>query len=167
MKKLLLFLSLTLLLCNCKKTEAVSPALKAETLTKQVWKISKYVIGTPARQTVQYSKDGTGTFFDISKITFTFKSDGTLIDTDYLGNPTNQTWKFVNNDTQIELKNTTTGTINIVNVDALDDSQLILRKVYTQADTPATKWTELTTTMKSLGYGIGLTEIFITQSFTH
>lgn len=168
MKKTLLFLFLTSLFWNCKKTETISPIAKAELLTKQVWKINKYVIGTPARQTVQYSRDGTASLQDISKLGFTFKSDGTYTSTDYLGNVlTNTTWKLLNNDTQLELKNNTTGNTDVITIDALDETQFILSRVYKQADTRADRWTELTTTMKSLGYGVNLTEIFITQSFTH
>jgi heat shock protein HslJ len=85
MKKIFIASILTLLLLNCTKNASVSPIEKPELLTKQVWKIKKYVIGTPTKQTVQLSTDGTLYLQDISKISFTFKSDGTFSDTDYLG----------------------------------------------------------------------------------
>lgn len=157
-----------LFLFACSKTDSVSPISKSELLTKQVWKITKYVIGTPTKQTVQLSTDGTLYLQDISKISFTFKSDGSFSDTDYLGTAyPNQTWKLLNNDTQIEFKNNNLGTTNILSIEALDETNLTLKRVYRQADTPTDKWNSLLATLKTLGYGSNITECFIAQSFTH
>lgn len=168
MKRNILLFCLSLVLFNCTKSETISPISKAELLTKQVWKIKKYVMGTPSKQTVQLATDGTLYLQDISKISFTFKADGTFTDTDYLGTAyTNQTWKLLNNDTQIEFKNSTTGNTNTLTIDALDENNLTLTRVYHQNDTPADRWNALLVTLKTLGYGTNITECFITQTFTH
>ncbi|MES2795151.1 MAG: hypothetical protein V4683_04250 [Bacteroidota bacterium] len=105
MKNLIKFLTISILLFNvssCKKEESAPTATKTEMLTKQPWVINQADFSSGLTLTV-YKKGATSNVLDASKISLTFKSDGTITATDLDGNGVSGSWSFNADETKITL----------------------------------------------------------------
>jgi hypothetical protein len=102
MKNLIKVLAISLLVFNfssCTKEEKAPTETKTELLVSTPW-----VINTAAFTGITvYTKGGASNIYDASKISLTFKNDGTITATDLSGVAISGTWAFAENETKITL----------------------------------------------------------------
>ncbi len=105
MKNLIAFISLTLIIIQfsgCTKDETAPSKTKTELLIATPWVINQADFNAGISLTV-YKKGATGNLLDASKISLTFKKDGTITATDLDGNAISGTWAFNADETKITL----------------------------------------------------------------
>ncbi|SFF46322.1 hypothetical protein [Thermoflexibacter ruber] len=88
------------LLTACKKDTAPT---KTDLLAR-TWQADEATIQQGAVSITAYKKGGSSNLADFSKFRLIFKKDGTFNSTDTDGAAAQGTWKFVNNETQLEIK---------------------------------------------------------------
>jgi hypothetical protein len=88
------------LLTACKKDTAPT---KTDLLAR-TWQADEAIIQQGAITLTAYKKGGSNNLADFSKFRLIFKKDGTFNSTDADGTAAQGTWKFVNNETQLEIK---------------------------------------------------------------
>lgn len=94
------FLLVFALLTACKKDTAPT---KTDLLSR-TWQADEATIQQGAITLTAYKKGGSNNLADFSKFRLTFKKDGTFNITDANGTTAQGTWKFVNNETQLEVR---------------------------------------------------------------
>ncbi|MFY7890147.1 MAG: hypothetical protein ACOVOW_14630 [Spirosomataceae bacterium] len=105
---------------SCKKSDA-SPKSKTEYLTAVEWYIQS--ANSVGGLVVVYDRSSSGNLYDLSKVRLQFQADGKVKGIDNNGNSSNSgTWKFSNNETQIEISNFNFAglSLGIANIDLLD-----------------------------------------------
>lgn len=124
MKKLqlsLFFIFCSLMIFSCSKTEIV-PKTNTDLLSANTWKVSKVVQNQNGKSIVYFEKGVTPASArdDFNKVRATFMKNGsvTLIDGD--NKSSNGTWTFVNSESQIEIKESTSGKKNTLFVKRLE-----------------------------------------------
>jgi len=106
--KLLKFLSLSTvvitLLASCKKDDA--PKTRLELLTSKTWIYSEYYRETNTSSPVLYYKRGNSSnLINLDPDKVTYRTDGTYTEITETGATLNGTWKFLNNETQVQVVN--------------------------------------------------------------
>ena len=120
----LLFLGFTLVFSSCKKTEDVTPTVSKTDLISRKWGISESYVEGDGKKVVIYGAARPADLTVTTSITandfYLFSKDGKLdVYTDKDKKTTSGTWKFVNNEAQIQLLY---GTANqTLSIDALTD----------------------------------------------
>ncbi|MDI9864497.1 hypothetical protein QM480_09185 [Flectobacillus sp. DC10W] len=107
---------------SCKKNN-VSTKTNTEKLTAKVWMVSE--VSSTGGLVVVYKRDLASNGYDLSKVRLEFLSNGTIRGVDNNGNTsTSGTWKFVNNETQIEISGINFAGINFgtITVARLEDA---------------------------------------------
>jgi hypothetical protein len=133
MKKIfLIFLAFAFF--GCSETEVVSPETKTDLLTKNSWVITKYTITTISKSIDVYTKGGSMNLANYEKYKATLLKNGELTIVDENGISKSGTWKFINNETQIQTS------YNILNIDLLEDGKLVLNYTVKKTETPAAEW---------------------------
>lgn len=98
--KLLIVSFLTLQLTSCTKEADKTPAVtKTQLITAKVWLIDEAIISP----FTIYKKGAKENLYDASKISLTFKEDGTITATDLQGNALAGKWSFNADETKITL----------------------------------------------------------------
>jgi len=119
---LLLLISLLVLTVSCKKEKTESkPKTKTELLTSKTWMYDEYFRNYNSANTVLYYKRGkANNLINMNAQRSNFKADGTYTEILANGAPASGTWKFLNNETQIQV-NTPVG-IFVSNIVLLDEN---------------------------------------------
>lgn len=105
MKNTLKLLVLSLLIVqfsSCTKDETTPAASKTDIITAKPWEINQADFSAGLSLTV-YKKGAAGNLLDASKISLTFKKDGTITATDLDGNALAGKWSFNADETKITL----------------------------------------------------------------
>jgi hypothetical protein len=105
MKKIALFLAITFAMIQfsgCNKTKVV-PKSKTDILVLNTWQISTASIDPGFATIAIYKKDATNNLFDVSKITLSFKKDGSITATDQNGKAIAGTWALNSDETAVTL----------------------------------------------------------------
>lgn len=104
---LLFFLPLFLICCKKeaeKKPDVIIPVTKTEMLTAVTWKYNEYFINYNQTNTVLAYKPGKpNNLYDLSKSKLNYYVDNTYEETLETGNKVFGNWKFIENQTKIEL----------------------------------------------------------------
>ncbi len=101
-KNLLVLLSLTGLFGACNK-DKVTPKSKKEILVQNSWQIEQTDLETPITTFTIYKKNASNNLYDASKISLSFKNDGTILATDQSGKSVSGNWSFNADETKITL----------------------------------------------------------------
>ena len=171
MKKVIFQVFVSMIFLSCNEEITVVPESKTDLLTKQKWNIYKYTIGTlntPTRSISQLANEGSkGQYFsDFSFSYIRFKSDGTYSKLDGSNAfSENYLWKWAKNDTEIELQKPGVNDIQTAVIDKLDTEKLTLHYYYTKGVTSDLRWELLAKDLRSHGFGVGFTEIYIIEEF--
>ncbi len=105
MKKILILIILcafTLYFSGCNKTK-VAAKNKTDLITLNSWIISQADFDPGFTPITIYKKDATNSLLDVSKISLTFKKDGSISATDLDGKGISGTWAFNSDETKITL----------------------------------------------------------------
>ncbi|WP_026994213.1 hypothetical protein [Flectobacillus major] len=123
MKQVALFLvGLLLVVSSCKKN-SVTVKTNTEKLTAKVWLVEE--ANAAGGVVVVYKKDQANNGYDLSKVRLEFLSNGTIRGVDNNGNSsTSGTWKFVENETKIEISGINLAGVNFgtIQVIRLEDA---------------------------------------------
>ena len=110
---------------SCKKdsvTNTPTTKTKIEILTSHTWMYDEYFrFYNGTTPTLYFKKGRTNNYLDLTLNRVTFRTDGTYTEITETGSTLNGTWKFLNNETQVQVVNsvgTFTSTIII-----LDDTK--------------------------------------------
>ncbi len=160
MKRTLILSILTLFLLNCTKNESVSPETKTDILTKNSWIMGKYAISTISKSIDVYVKGGSKNLGNYDKYQATFLSNGQVTIIDENGVSKIGTWKFINNETQIQTS------FNILNIDLLESGKLVLSYTVKKAETPAAEWKSYFDFLTFYGFSTATQEFKQTQTMT-
>ena len=122
---LICLLFFTVCFFSCKKdtvTNTPTTKTKLDYLTAHTWKYDEYFRGYNSTTPTLYYKTGrTNNYLDLSLNRVTFRTDGTYTEITETGSTLNGTWKFLNNETQVQVTNSVgTFTSSIV---ILDDTK--------------------------------------------
>jgi Domain of unknown function (DUF5004) len=128
MKKLQLiipFFFFSILIFSCSKTE-VAPKTKTDLLTSNVWKLSKVTEVRSNKSTIMFEIGVTKatTRYDFNKVRITFLKEGTFSNINADNGKENGTWKFTNNESQIEIITATKSKANILYLDKIEEGKL-------------------------------------------
>jgi hypothetical protein len=124
MKTLIVVLLVVVILSvSCKKDSGTSTSKsKTELLTAKPWIYDEYYRNFNSGSPVLYYKRGsTNNLINLNLNKVTYRADGTYTETDENGTTFNGTWKFLSNETQVQVVNpvgTYTSTI-----ETLDDQK--------------------------------------------
>ena len=128
MKKLqfinqLIFLSFMIL--SCSKTEVI-PKTKTDLIITNVWKASKVTEIRSGKTTIVFEKGITSasTRDDLNKVRITFFKDGAFSSINADNGKETGTWKFTNNESQIELNTSTKSKANVLYLDKIEEGKL-------------------------------------------
>ena len=124
MKKLQLITSilfLSIIIFSCSKTE-VNPITKTDLLIVNVWKANKVTEVRSGKPIITFERGLTPTTLrdDLNKVRITFSKDGAYSSINADNGKEIGTWKFTNNETQIEIKNSTKSNVNILYIDKIE-----------------------------------------------
>ena len=110
-------LLLGLLSCT-KDNDNEKVKTKMELLTQKSWVYDEFITDYDESPTVlAYKRGKTNNTFNLSQVTVKFNSDGTYSETLQAGGSLAGTWKFLNNETQTEVTNSSgTYTATIINL---------------------------------------------------
>lgn len=119
--RILLILSSILLLglLSCSKdNDNDKVKTKMELLTQKTWVYDEFFTDYDESPTIlSYKRGKTNNTLNFSQVAVKFNSDGTYTETSQAGGTLSGTWKFLNGETQTEVKNTSgTYTATIVNL---------------------------------------------------
>lgn len=99
--------SLTLISCekdNDTDTTTTTPKTKTELLTSKTWLYDEYFRNYNSSNTILYYKrDKTNNLINLDINRVTFRADGTYTELNETGTTLNGTWKFLNNESQIQV----------------------------------------------------------------
>ncbi len=161
MKITIPFVLLLFTFLGCSKTESeVSPKTPTDLLTKNSWIMNKYVISTISKSIDVYAKGGTSNLANFDKYKVTMLKNGELTIVDEKGISKSGTWKFINNETQIQTS------YNILNIDLLEDGKLVLSYTVKKAETPAAEWKSYFDFLTFYGFSTATQEFKQTQTMT-
>ena len=120
---LLFFISI--LIFSCSKTEVI-PKTKTDFLIANVWKASKVTEIRSGKPTIVFEKGITPATSrdDLNKVRITFLRDGTFSNINADNGKETGTWKFTNNESQIEVKTSTKSSVNILYIDKIEEGKL-------------------------------------------
>ncbi len=113
--------AMTLFIGSSCKTSDTNPKSKTEYLTGTEWYIQSAT--TAGGLLIVYDRSSSANTLDLSKVRLQFQADGKVKGIDNNGNSSNSgTWKFLNNETQIEISNFNFAGISlgVANIDLLD-----------------------------------------------
>lgn len=100
---LMIFAAMLFVESSCKKSDA-SPKTNTEYLTNAEWYIQSTI--SEGGLIVVYDRSAMANGYDLSKVRLKFQAGGKVIGIDNNGNSSNSgTWKFLTNETQIEISN--------------------------------------------------------------
>ena len=124
MKKLQLIL-FSWLIFSCSKTE-ITPKTKTDLLIANVWKASKVIEIRSGKTTIIFEKGVTSssTRDDLNKVRISFFKDGTFSNINADNGKDTGTWKFTNNESQIEVNTSTKIKANILYLDKIEEGKL-------------------------------------------
>ena len=124
MKKLQ-FIFFSFLIFSCSKTEVI-PKTKTDLLSANVWKASKVTEIRSGKTTIIFEKGITSASQrdDLNKVRITFFKDGTFSNINADNGKETGTWKFTNNESQIEINTYTKSKANILYVDKIEEGRL-------------------------------------------
>lgn len=161
MKITISFVLLLFTFLGCSKTESeVSPKTSTDLLTKNSWIMNKYVISTISKSIDIYSKGGTSNLANYDKYKVTMLKNRELTIVDEKGVSKSGTWKFINNETQIQTS------FNILDIDLLEDGKLVLSYTVKKAETPAVEWKSYFDFLTFYGFSTATQEFKQTQTMT-
>ncbi len=101
-------LCLTLSFSSCKKEVENNTTTKSKTelLTSKLWIYDEYIINyNQANSNVAYKRGRANNMMDLSLNKVKYNADGTYQETTETGAVLSGTWKFLNGETQTEVKN--------------------------------------------------------------
>jgi len=98
---LVFYLLIALLAIACSKS-STDPS-KTDMLAR-TWQVDEAIFQQAAITATAYKKGASSNLADFSKLRLTFNSNGTLSSTDEGGVSSQGTWKFLNSETQLEIK---------------------------------------------------------------
>jgi hypothetical protein len=128
MKKLQLITPLfflSMLIFSCSKTEVI-PKTKTDLLIANVWKLTKVTQVSSGKTTVVFERGVTPTTLrdDLGKVRITFFKDGMYSSINADNGKESGTWKFTNNENQIEFINSAKSNSTTLFVDKLEEGKL-------------------------------------------
>jgi hypothetical protein len=134
MKKLQLITSLfliSILIFSCSKNEVI-PKSKTDFLIANVWKASKVTEIRGGKSTIVFEKGVTPATSrdDLNKVRITFLRDGTFSNINADNGKETGTWKFTNNESQIEVKTSIKSSVNILYIDKIEEGKLNFSEKY-------------------------------------
>jgi hypothetical protein len=129
-------------------------------LTKNSWLMNQYVISTISKNLVVYSKGGTSNLGNYDKYKATMQKNGELTIVDEKGVAKSGTWKFINNETQIQTS------FNTLNIDLLENGKLVLSYTVKKTETPAAEWKTYLDFLTFYGFSTATQEFKQTQTMT-
>lgn len=121
MKTISYLIFFSLLICiSCKKD--TTPKTKTELLTSKTWVYDEYFTNYNFTNTsLAYKKGKANNSLDLSLNRSKFNVDGTTSEINQFGNAVPGTWKFINNETQTQVKNAV-GTFNATIISLTENS---------------------------------------------
>lgn len=169
MRKALVPVFISLIFLSCKEETTVNPVTKTDLLTKQKWNIFKYTIGTPNTPTRSISqlaseKNNGQYYADFSFAYSIYKEDGTLTVLNTSNELVEYKWKFLN-ETQIETTSVKNGNSQIDDIIELSETRLVLKTTLKKGVTPSDRWNLTAADLRSRGFGVGFTEVYIIEEF--
>ena len=119
------FLLFSFLVFSCSKTEVI-PKTKTDLLSANVWKASKVTEIRSGKTTIIFEKGITSASQrdDLNKVRITFFKDGTFSSINADNGKETGTWKFTNNESQIEINTSTKSKANILYIDKIEEAKL-------------------------------------------
>lgn len=119
------FLFFLIFIFSCSKTEVV-PKTKTDFLIANVWKANKITEIRSGKATLIFEKGVTPTTSrdDFNKVRIIFLKDGTFSNINADNGKETGTWKFTNNENQIEIVTSRSSKVNILYVDKIEEGKL-------------------------------------------
>ena len=119
------FLFFLIFIFSCSKTEVV-PKTKTDFLIANVWKANKITEIRSGKATLIFEKGVTPTTSrdDFNKVRIIFIKDGTFSNINADNGKETGTWKFTNNENQIEIVTSRSSKVNILYVDKIEEGKL-------------------------------------------
>ena len=119
------FLFILIIIFSCSKTEVI-PKTKTDLLTANVWKASKVTEIRSGKPTIIFEKGVTPTTSrdDLNKVRVTFFKDGVYSSTNADNGKETGTWKFTNNESQIEITLTSRTKATTLYIDKIEEGKL-------------------------------------------
>jgi hypothetical protein len=101
-----LCLFLVIACCSCKKDSTSTVKTKTQLLSDKEWIYQDYYINNATTPLLYYQRNrATGNYANYDKNRWVYNADGTYTEVTQYGDIISGIWKFVNNETQIEVSN--------------------------------------------------------------
>lgn len=115
------YLSIILLSMSCSKN---ATELTKTDLISRTWQVDELVGQQGAVTLTIYKKGTANNVTDYAKFRLDFNSNGIVTATDEIGKTSQSTWKFINNETQLEIKGDATNPTQTASIVKLTSSNL-------------------------------------------
>lgn len=93
-------------LSSCKKDNVDNTITKAQLLTGKVWIYQSYYINNNTTPILYYQRDrATGNYANYDKNRLVYNADGTYTEISQYGEIITGIWKFINNETEVQVSN--------------------------------------------------------------
>jgi hypothetical protein len=106
--KIILLLSAVIgLTLSCKKDKDNTPKTKSEYLTSKTWVYDEYYREYNTSPVLYYKRGQNNNLINLDQNKVTYRTDGTYTETTETGTVLNGTWEFLNNESQVQVVNST------------------------------------------------------------